>query len=327
MANFEPLLTQYPSGMSVNTLLAGKYFSINQKYLVVGNGASELIKSLLSFIEGKMGVVFPTFEEYPNRKSKDEIVPYYPSNENFFYTADDLIKFFTGKGISILLLINPDNPSGNFIPLSGIQKLIDWAEMNEIKLVVDESFVDFSFDSCKNSLLNNRMLDSHPHLVVVKSISKSYGVPGLRLGVIASSDKELIGYIRKDVAIWNINSFAEFYMQIFHKYENDYKVACQQFIEEREWFYQRLNKISYLRIIPSQANYFLCEVKPPFTAKSLAHKLLVNSDILIKDCSTKEGFNGREFVRIAIKNRYENETIIQKIKSYERNSQVNGTLS
>ena len=92
----------------------------------------------------------------------------------------------------------------------------------------------------------------------MKSISKSYGVPGLRLGVLASADKELIEWMRKDVAIWNINSFAEFYMQIFGKYEDDYRQASRLFVEERARFQKELSAISWLRVIPSQANYFLC---------------------------------------------------------------------
>lgn len=96
-------------------------------------------------------------------------------------------------------------------------------------MVVDESFVDFSEQSVDNTLLTNEILEENPNLVVVKSISKSYGVPGLRLGILASSNLLLIDRVRKNVPIWNINSFAEFYMQIFNKYEQDYKQACRLF--------------------------------------------------------------------------------------------------
>ncbi|MDE6680065.1 MAG: NTP transferase domain-containing protein, partial [Muribaculaceae bacterium] len=115
-ANFEPLLRDYPSGMGVNSLLAGKYFGIRQSYVVVGNGAAELIKSLMEGHDGRLGVTYPTFEEYPNRHDTERLVVYRPDNDDFSYTADDLIAFFTGKDIDTLLLVNPDNPSGNFIP-------------------------------------------------------------------------------------------------------------------------------------------------------------------------------------------------------------------
>ena len=259
-ANFDVLLSEYPSGMRINSLLISKYFHIDKKYTVVGNGAAELIKSLMRRLDGKVGVVFPTFEEYPNRYIEERLVKFVPQNENFSYSASDLKEFFANKSVSTLLLINPDNPSGNFIPYADLLSLVEWTGEHDIRLVVDESFVDFSVGYERNTLLRNDILSRYPHLVVMKSISKSYGVPGLRLGVLASADSSLIDWMRQDVAIWNINSFAEFYMQIFGKYENDYKLASRLFVEERTRFQQELAAIPWLRVIPSQANYFLCEV-------------------------------------------------------------------
>ena len=259
-ANFDILLSEYPSGMYVNSLIAAKYFDIRQKYTVVGNGAAELIKSLMERVEGRIGVVYPTFQEYPNRKEQTEIIGFTPDNADLTYTADDLIRFYADKQLSTLLLINPDNPSGNFIPKADVLRLTTWCKERGIFFVVDESFVDFSEDFRNNSLLHNEILQAYPNLAVMKSISKSYGVPGLRLGILASSDEELINWMKHDVSIWNINSFAEFYMQIFGKYQKDYDRACQKFIAERERFMARLTDIPFLRVIPSQANYFLCQV-------------------------------------------------------------------
>lgn len=221
-ASFDTLLSEYPSGMKVNTLLMSKYFNIYQDYVCIGNGAAELIKTLMEQLTGKLGVVYPTFEEYPNRKDKNTLVLYIPNNRDFRYTVKELEEYFEDKDISSLLLINPDNPSGNFISCEDVLSLATWAKIRNIRLIVDESFVDFSMGSVSNTLLLNSILDSFSNLVVIKSISKSYGVPGLRLGVLATSDASLVQIIRKDVAIWNINSFAEYYMQIFGKYEKDY---------------------------------------------------------------------------------------------------------
>ena len=179
-ANFDVLLSEYPSGMRINSLLISKYFHIDKSYAVVGNGAAELIKSLMRYLDGKVGVVFPTFEEYPNRYAEGRLVEYIPQNADFTYSALDLKAFFADKSISTLLLINPDNPSGNFIPYTDLLSLISWAEECGIRLVVDESFVDFSMGYEQNTLLRNDILSRYPHLTVMKSISKSYGVPGLR---------------------------------------------------------------------------------------------------------------------------------------------------
>lgn len=314
-ANFDVLLQEYPSGMFVNSLLAGKYFNIKQEYVCVGNGAAELIKSAMeNFTDKKVGVVYPTFEEYPNRLQKENVVQYIPQNTDFAYTSEDLKAFFGDKAVNLLLLVNPDNPSGNYIPKNDVLNLVKWAAERNMKVIVDESFVDFTDNHKDNSLLHNDILESNPNLMVMKSISKSYGVPGLRLGIFVTSDKEIIAKMKRDVAIWNINSFAEYYMQIFAKYEKDYQEACDKFIEERRLFINELRQIPFLRVIDSQANYFLCEVKDKYTSTELTRILLEKADILIKDCSTKSAFNGRNYIRIAIRDRKDNSKLVETLK-------------
>lgn len=313
-ANLPKLITGYPSGMYVNSLLGGKYFSIRQDYTVVGNGAAELIKSLMSLTDGKIGVVYPTFEEYPNRKKMENIVPFVPNNANWSYTESDLENFYEDKDISTLLLLNPDNPSGNFIPMERCLSLIAWCKAKNIRLIIDESFVDFTEGFENNSLLHDKILEAYSNLIVVKSISKSYGVPGLRLGIMASSNEELINEIKKDVAIWNINSIAEFYMQIYNKYDATYKYACRKFQVERANFYEKLKAIPYLRIIPSQANFFLCEVVDKYTSSELTKLLMLQFNILIKDCKNKNALKEKNYIRIAIRNEYDNDILIDALK-------------
>ncbi len=313
-SSFDTLLTEYPSGMYVNSLLAGKYFGVRQDYMVVGNGAAELIKSLMEQCQGKMGVVYPTFEEYPNRLEKDAIVSYIPDGENLQYDEQDLMTFFADKDIQHLLLINPDNPSGNFIPMEGLLRLLKWAKERGIQLIVDESFVDFSDDFEHNTLLRNDILEDNPHLAVMKSISKSYGVPGLRLGVLASADVELIRRIRKDISIWNINSFAEFYMQIFGKYEKEYKQACHQFIAERRRFEALLKEIPYIRLIPTQANFFCLEVIDKYSSAELTKLLLERYNIMVKDCNSKTSLKGRNYIRISVRDEQDNDALIAALR-------------
>jgi histidinol-phosphate/aromatic aminotransferase/cobyric acid decarboxylase-like protein len=302
--------------MRVNSLLAAKYFGMSQEHIVVGNGAAELIKIFMENHAGRMGVIYPTFEEYPNRGDKESIVAMMPNCDTMKYSAEDIKRFYADKDIRSLLIINPDNPSGNYIPYNELLELIAWTKQRGIALVVDESFVDFVDVEGEFSLLHDEILESNPHLCVVKSISKSYGVPGLRLGVLASGDKVLIATMKKEVAIWNINSFGEFYMQIYEKYHGDYLRACELFREERRLFFEELGEVSYLRVIPSQANYFLCEiVGGNISATQLAVALLAKYNILIKDCSTKAAFQGRDFIRLAVRDRDDNHRLVEALKS------------
>lgn len=317
-ASFDTLLREYPSGMRVNSLLAAKYFGVTQEHIVVGNGAAELIKAYMEHYAGKMGILFPTFEEYPNRVDRESVVAYTPDNDSMQYSAEDIMAFYADKPIESLLVINPDNPSGNYIPYADLLRLIAWAKERGINIVIDESFVDFVDVEGEYSLLKDELLSHNPHLCVVKSISKSYGVPGFRLGVLASGNCELIARLKREVAIWNINSFGEFYMQIYEKYHKDYVDACRLFRQERTRFYEELQEVSMLRVIPSQANYFLCELTTTkFTATELAVRLLAKHDILIKDCSGKASFRGRNFIRLAVRDRKDNHKLVEALKTLE----------
>ncbi len=311
-ANFDVLLTEYPSGMRVNSLLAAKQFNVHQESIVVGNGAAELIKSLMGQLKGKTGFVRPTFEEYPNRYASEDAVVFVPENRDYSYTADDVMGFFDDKAIDNLIIINPDNPSGNYIPKADLLRLIEWAGGKGVRLVIDESFVDFAEEE-DSTLLYNEILEPNPHLFVMKSISKSYGVPGLRLGVLASGDVGVISAMKKDVAIWNINSFGEFYMQIEEKYKKDYAAALVKIRAERTRFAGALAQIPGIRVIPSQANFIMVELDDAISPKELLKTLLIKYEILIKELTTKT--NGRNYLRLAVRNTEDNDRLIEALKA------------
>lgn len=310
-ASFDTLLTEYPSGMRVNSLLAAKNFGVHQENILVGNGAAELIKSLMGYLDGKVGFIRPTFDEYPNRYDRKISVDFTPDNRDYSYTADDLITYFSDKDIQNLIIINPDNPSGNYIPKADLLRLIEWAGNSGIKLIIDESFVDFS-DEEESTIIDQEIISANPHLFVMKSISKSYGVPGLRLGVLASGDVEIIAKMKKDVAIWNINSFGEFYMQIEEKYKKDYSAALVKIRAERARFQTELTKIKGVRVIPSQANFVMVELKEGISPEELLKTLLIKYNLLIKELTTKT--NGRNYLRLAVRNTEENDVLVAAMK-------------
>ena len=278
----------------------------------MGNGAAELIKSLMGYLEGKVGFIRPTFDEYPNRYRRENSVDFTPDNRDYSYTADDLMRYFRDKDIQNLIVVNPENPSGNYIPKADMLRLIDWAKEKGIQLIIDESFVDFA-DEEDSTLIDQSVLSANPHLFVMKSISKSYGVPGLRLGVLASGNSEIIAAMKKDVAIWNINSFGEFYMQIEEKYKRDYQMALVKIRAERERFQDELAKINGIRVIPSQANFVMVELDEGISPKELLKTLLVKHDLLIKELTTKT--NGRNYLRLAIRNTEDNNALIRALKA------------
>ena len=329
-ANFDSLVCQYPSGMYVNSLLAGRNFGVRQDQIVPGNGAAELIKLLVEKMDGKMGVIRPTFEEYANRRSKEDVVVMNPADSDFRYGADDIMNFFGNREIKNLVIINPDNPSGNYIPKKDILRLAAWTKERKIRLIVDESFIDFASEETETdggkisspagagTILDEGILDENPHMTVVKSISKSYGVPGLRLGIAASGDRDLIASLKKEVAIWNINSLAEFYLQIEEKYRKDYAASLKLLQAERSRFAAELETIPGIRVLPSQANYLMAELTG-CSSKWLTEQLLNRFNILIKDLSSKIP-GDRQFVRIAVRDEKDDARLTEALREIMANS-------
>lgn len=312
-SNFDVLVREYPSGMAVNSLLAGHFFGVRTENICVGNGTAELIKSLMENISGNIGMVYPTFEEYPHRKKDVEVIPYYVVDKDFDYSVDDIMSYYEGKDISAIVLVNPDNPSGHFISKKDILRLEDWCRSKGRKLIVDESFIDFVEDDEWHTLLDMEVLINHPSLIVLKSISKSFGVAGLRLGVIATADTDLIAFMKKDVAIWNINSFAEYYLQIIEKYRDDYYEAMEKFKEVRRRYLDKLSKIKGFKVYPSQANYVMCHIENSVTSTELADILLNRYNVLIKNLASKEGLNKGNYVRLSVKSDEENDYIVNAL--------------
>lgn len=316
-SNFEVLMSEYPSGMRVNSLLAAKNFGLRQEHVVIGNGAAELIKSLMQSNRfERVGFIRPTFEEYPNRFYKEAVI-YDVTEQGFSYNANDIMNFFDTQEIDALVVINPDNPTGNYMDVEQLKQLINWSKEKGIKFIVDESFVDFvsthEDESWEEySLLTEEILASYEDLYVVKSISKSYGVPGFRLGILASANEALIAEMKKDVAIWNINSFGEFFMQIFEKYKKDYAKSLKKIKRARSIFEEELRQLPGVKVFPSQANYVMCELEGKMTSRALAEALL-ERNVFIKDLTSKVG-NGKQYIRLAVRNEDENKYLIQQLK-------------
>lgn len=315
--NFETLLIQYPSGLKVNNLLASKYFNIKEECILVGNGAAELIKAVMNTLKENIGFIRPTFEEYPNRYDSQKHVIFKPETEGFKYSYQDIINYFDDKDIKTLVIINPDNPSGNYITKKGLFELLDWSVKKGINLLIDESFVDFSIEE-DSTLLKDEILEKYKNLIVVKSISKSYGVPGLRLGIVATSNFELLQNIKKEVSIWNINSFGEYYMQIYGKYEKVYKSSLDKIKSAREIFINDLREIKELQVFDSQANYILIKILEKYSSEELTKILLNDYEIYIKDLKGKAAIDDN-FIRIAVRDTEDNKYCINALKEiFER---------
>jgi histidinol-phosphate/aromatic aminotransferase/cobyric acid decarboxylase-like protein/choline kinase len=291
------LISQYPSGQRVQRLLAARLVKCSPEQVVVGNGASELLAALMAVLKpASMALQVPTFEEYRRLAPAQIFELEWPGCD-----LNSMLRFCTEHHPAAVVLVNPGNPTGDFQPRSSVLALASALRDTDSWLIVDESFIDFVDGTNDHSVLVAETLDEHRNVVIVKSISKSYGVPGLRLGVLASGNRALIEQLANGLPIWNINSLAEYFLQAVGRFERQYFHGCQQVARERERFIARLRTVPCIDPYPSHANFVLCDVVRPFRAADLAEALLHQYSILIKDCSGKRGLEGRQCIRLAVK--------------------------
>lgn len=311
--NYLELLTQYPSGMEIQKLNSGRLFNIDSSQVLVGNGAAEIINVLDEVLEGSVGVCIPTFNEYIRCFRKCRVKTLDTSKYDYQLKKDELIKL--ANTVDNLVIVNPDNPSGSFLSYEEVMEIIEYCHSKNKRIVIDESFVDFANKDRRYTLIDSSILNKYDNLIVIKSISKSYGVPGLRLGVVTTGNCGLLQRMKDLMAVWNINSFGEYFLQIMPSYQKEYAVACDKIAEERCRFFSELSKIDYLKVYSSEANYILCEVKKNFTSKELTLKLLEESNVLIKDLSSKVTFEEKQYIRIAVRDKKDNDYLINKLRA------------
>lgn len=309
---YNELLFNYPSGQSIERICASRMFdNVSEDNIIIGNGAAELINNLRYIVGKKIALTIPSFNEYVRCFPNNDITYINSKDDNYRLSLNKLKE--TLNKVDTLIVISPDNPSGSHLKYGEVIELLDMAKEMDKQVIFDESFIDFANDSY--TLINDDILNKYPNLIVIKSISKSYGVPGLRLGVLASGNYEYLDIINRNMPVWNINSFAEYFLQIFLIYKKDYVYGCSKIKEERNRFYNELIKISELDVYDSEANYFMIKLNKS-TANEIAEYLLDNNKILIKVLNGKNGFDDKEYIRIAVKTKEENDYFIQSIKEY-----------
>lgn len=309
---YNDLILQYPSGMNIQRMNAESMFGVDEKYLLVGNGAAELVAVLGKLVTGKMTINIPTFNEYKRCFTKCEFRVIDNSLYNYSFSKEHILKEI--ESTDTLLIVNPDNPSGAFLKYEEIIEILDKCKAYKVRCIIDESFIDFADEEIRYTLLEEKLLERYKELVVIKSISKSYGIPGLRLGIMACSDVAFLKKVQRNMAVWNINSFAEYYLQIQRLYKKSYTDACNKIAQQRTWLKKELSNINGIKVYPSQANYIMCEVEAEVNSVVLATRLVKEYDILIKNLSKKQGFLDKSFIRIAVKSEKDNEEIIKALK-------------
>lgn len=285
-----------------------EFLKLERENIVVGNGATEIIYLLMMSLRPYQVVIpVPTFTEYERALrlsgGKAKFL-FLKEKSDFTLDVDELIKKV--KDSQMVIICNPNNPTGRVLDQSKMQKIVDKAEKMGKFVVVDESFIDF----CpQESIINS--IKKHQNLFILRSFTKFFSIAGLRLGYGIGS-KEVIAKIKSVKLPWMVNSLAEIAGVAILENMEKFKELRQRIEKERAFLYKNLSKINAVKPYPSITNFILVRIKASFSSSHLANEM-AKRGILIRDCSNFTGLSDR-FFRIAVRKREENKKLIFNLK-------------
>jgi histidinol-phosphate/aromatic aminotransferase/cobyric acid decarboxylase-like protein len=229
---------------------------VQSEYLLVGNGAIQLIELLMREFEGKRKcIITPTFSTYYEYDFENIKTFKTYKEDNFNVDREKLISFCKEYKTEVLIIVNPNNPTGTTISKNDLQYII--GNLPDVVVVVDESFIDF-YD--KNQSIEAEVYNN-ANLVVIRSLSKDFGIAGLRLGYMVCSPHIKENLVSKYGLCWNINGIAQIFLELLadNSFQLEYQIARQKYIEGREVFYNNLATLSKFKVYKSHANFFIID--------------------------------------------------------------------
>lgn len=310
------VLEFYPSQNQVIAALLADHLGIDRESLFVGNGAIEIIQAMIhNFAHRRVLVNLPTFSSYYEFAEGRVEVAFntLTKDDEFRIDVDGYLATVAQVDPDMVVLINPNNPDGSYIPYEDLHRIIE--ELPEdITILVDESFIHFAFEDLNLEIRS--VIDqcrTHRNLIVVKSMSKDFGIAGVRAGYAVMHPERVRGLLANGF-LWNSNGLAEYFFRLYCRedFVAQYDIVRKQYILETQLFYRQLDKVTGLHAYPSMANFALVEVDRGWTADELTRHLLIRHGVYVRTCSDKIGLEG-EFLRIASRGLADNQRIIDAL--------------
>lgn len=309
-----PSLSRYPDSESrrFRRKLA-RHLNLSAEQIIVGNGCSELIYLLSRCFQPEYAlIVQPTFSEYERSilLSGGQVESYLLSPETHFQCSLDLLIQEASK-VQMLFLCNPNNPTGRILSGSEIIRLVD--ALPQTLVVVDEAFIDFISDVDFHSVIT--AVSSRPNLIALRSMTKLFAIPGLRLGYLAAHP-ELVERLTVVKEPWTVNSLAQIAGEHLLD-QNDYVRQTRDLIRsEREFLFAELSRFDWLLPYPTSANFFLVQIRRPGLTVPMLNEELIPRGLYVRDCTNFVGLDQR-FFRIAVRKRWENQKLLASLREIE----------
>lgn len=306
------IVLNYPIAQKDLAELVGKIIKQPAERIVVGNGAAELIKIVSGRIAKKLIVPVPSFNEYVNAAPPNQVVEFPLEFPTFQLDVDKFAAEAIKVNADIAIVVTPNNPTSMLIPKLDLIRLAKKLESHDCILIVDESFLDFAENPKEISL--EQEIEKHPNVVIFKSMSKAYGICGLRVGYMLTTNTTFAKKVRDGIHIWNINGFAEEFLRLLPDYKQEFIESCKQVRIDRDILYENLCKIDGMIVFKPDANYLFCRL-PDYAPNALkvTKKLFIEHNIYIKDCVGKTQPDADRYVRISSRTETENCKLIEAL--------------
>ncbi|MDA8944045.1 aminotransferase class I/II-fold pyridoxal phosphate-dependent enzyme [Porticoccaceae bacterium] len=305
------LFESYPASSDYVARKIASFEGINADQVVVSNGAIQAIEWVCEYWNiGKLLIPTPTFSTYYEYlDEKYFLAESFWLSENL--TAENLLGLAEDNNCDTILLINPNNPSGEVLSLNELDKLIN--NLGERKLIIDESFCHFLDDYYEYKDYRRNL--ENKSICFIKSMSKDFGVAGVRLGYIYSYDDNLLKNCRKKIT-WNLNNFAIAFSEILgdFMFQESYRKARREYLEARSDFYDGLCELGNVEVFPSQSNFFLIKL-PENSDADIVQRLLLETGVYVRTMEDKIGLD-QSYIRVACRRREENDYFLSTIINY-----------
>jgi len=307
------LIKSYPSS---NPLTCQRYLAevleVDAERIVIGNGATELIALITQTLIDRIAVPVPTFGEYIEKMRDSRNAELYPlrADDRYLLHLDDYLEWADQRKLECVLVINPGNPTGQFIPLKEMAEFLHEARHLEL-VIVDESFIDFAGESIPSLL---PLASRFTNLLIVRSMSKHCGVPGLRLGYCYSSNIFLLNRLRRFIPTWNLNTVAQHFLSLLPSTNAEYHQGRKKLMADVAQLYEELRGLPGIDVYPTGSNFLLFKVMNGMSANQLQSLLLEEHGMYVRDCTNKIGMDGLH-IRVASQGRQKDAKLVEALRS------------
>jgi len=315
-SNFSNLITNYCSTQSLLNEKLANYLRCKPENVHFLNGASQFFPILRRYFEGRRVLLpNPTFGEY-HRAFPDAAT--YRDDGRF-----SPVEILRRAGDSdLIVVVTPNNPTGTTADNGELRDLIRSA--GDKTVLVDESFIDFSDQP---SLIPWLEQEDQANVIVLKSLSKVLGVPGLRIGFVHTTDPIWAERVESEIPVWNVNSVAEHFIELLLKYPAQLPSSFKQTRLDREALSQELSRLDVVEeVIPSGGNFLLTKLRlSEQEAGRLADALLIDHGIYVRSISSKFA-DGGTYWRVAVRTRSDNSQFCDALSRVAETALADRTL-